>query len=210
MDYGEARLSSRFAKSCTTAAFGYARATSAAYAAMADQALEFWARSARSFAGGAASDESRDLELSTGPQPYRSAVSAAHVVPSSPTEFARLSNAWLDQAMVPVHAWWSLFSFESHPASWPMAYAMMTAGVPRAVALPAAEANLAAMDAAQLATREIDRMFAPYRSSGGHAVTPDVTQQWLGSLFQPSTFYQGQASLLQGHWPMAPKYPWAA
>lgn len=65
-----------------------------------------------------------------------------------------------------------------------MAYAMMTAGVPRAVALPAAEANMAAMDAADAAQTSIDRTFSAYRSDSGFAVAQIVSPKaWLGALF---------------------------
>jgi hypothetical protein len=179
-------LSTRFAKSCTTAAFGYARAASAAYAALADQALDFWSTAAHAYSAGATSD-SRDLRLVTGPRPYRSAVSSAHVVPSTPSEFLQLSTDWANSPMfAPARAWWGLFPLQGNPASWPMAYAMMTAGVPRAVAMPTAEANIAAMDAAQLATQSIDRAFSSYRSEGGYAVSPMGSAQALMTAMFPA------------------------
>jgi hypothetical protein len=84
----------------------------------------------------------------------------------------------------PVRAWWGLFPLEGTPSSWPMAYAMMTAGVPRSVAMPAAEANVAAMDAADAAKTSIDRAFASYRSDSGFAMTQIIAPKtWLGALF---------------------------
>jgi hypothetical protein len=188
MDHVQSDLSQRFARSCATAAFGYARAASAAYAALADQTLDFWSRAAGS------SDRARDedgtprLQLISGPRPYRSAVTApmvATTAPTTPLDFVRMSNAWAASSMfAPVRAWWGMFPLEGNPASWPMAYAMMSAGVPRAVAMPAAEANVAAMDAADAAKASIDRAFSSYRSDSGFAVAQIVSpKSWLGALF---------------------------
>jgi hypothetical protein len=59
-------------------------------------------------------------------------------------------------------------------------------GVPRAVAMPTAEANIAAMDAAQLATQSIDRAFSSYRSEGGYAVSPMGSAQALMTAMFPA------------------------
>src|SRR5690606_5022061 len=102
----------------------------------------------------------------------------------------------------PVRAWWGLFPLEGNPASWPMAYAMMTAGVPRAVALPAAEANVAALDAADAAQTSIDRVFSSYRSDSGFAATPVIVSSkalvraWMLAPLAPLT--------------MTARLPWAA
>jgi hypothetical protein len=186
MDRVQSDLSQRFAKSYTTAAFGYVRAASAAYAALADQTLDFWKRAS----SGADNDEDSRLRLVSGPRPYRSAVSnpdAYSRSPSVPTmpDFVRLSNAWAASPMfAPVRAWWGLFPLEGNPSSWPMAYAMMTAGVPRSVALPTAEANVAAMDAAEAAKASIDHAFGTYRSESGFAVAQIVSspKSWLSAL----------------------------
>jgi hypothetical protein len=100
----------------------------------------------------------------------------------------------------PMRAWWGMFPLEGNPASWPMAYAMMTAGVPRAVALPAAEANMAAMDAAEVATTSMDRVFSSYRSESGFAMAQIISPKNLFSvmLLAPMTMT------------MALNLPWAA
>lgn len=170
MTYVDTELSQRFARSCTTAAFGYARAATAAYAALANQTLDFWAQAAKS----PARDDYKPSApyLVTGPRSYRPATAPAPMETAIPFDFFRISNAWASSPMfAPVRAWWGLFPLEGNPASWPMAYAMMTAGVPRAVALPAAEANMAAIDAAEAASTSIDRVFASYRTEGGFAVS---------------------------------------
>lgn len=190
MDHIQSDLSQRFAKSYATAAFGYARAASAAYAAFADQTLDFWSNATRV----AAPDERPrpHLQLVSGPRPYRSAVSSPAVSASSPApmDFVGMTNAWAASPMfAPMRAWWGLFPLQGNPASWPMAYAMMTAGVPRAVALPTAEANVAAMDAADAATASIDRAFSSYRSDSGFAVAQVISPKtWLSALmFAPFT-----------------------
>lgn len=61
-----------------------------------------------------------------------------------------------------------------------MAYTLMSAGVPRAVALPTAEANLAAMDAADAAKASLDRAFSAYRTDAGFAGAPVLSPKaWL-------------------------------
>ena len=186
MDHVQTDLSQRFAKSCATAAFGYVRAASAAYAAFADQTLDFWSRAA-SRSDARDDEETPRLQLVSGPRPYRSAVTAGPATPAAPAalDFVRMSDAWAASPMfAPMRAWWNLFPLEGNPASWPMAYAMMSAGVPRTVALPAAEANVAAMDAADAATASIDHAFSSYRSDSGFAVAQIVSPKaWLGALF---------------------------
>jgi hypothetical protein len=202
MGHVDSELTQRFAQSCTTAAFGYARAASAAYAALANQTLDFWTSAARGavksrFGGGDYSPSAPYLV--TGPKPYRSAITAE--AGDSFDGFVRASHAWAASPMfAPMRAWWGMFPLEGNPASWPMAYAMMTAGVPRAVALPAAEANMAAMDAAEVATTSMDRVFSSYRSESGFAMAQIISPKNLFSvmLLAPMTMT------------MALNLPWAA
>lgn len=184
MDHIQSDLSQRFAKSYATAAFGYARAASAVYAALADQTLDFWSNATRA---SAPHDRARPhLQLVSGPQPYRSAVTTpvSRSAAPMPMDIVGMTNAWAASPMfAPVRAWWSLFPLQGNPASWPMAYAMMSAGVPRAVALPTAEANVAALDAADAATTSIDRAFSSYRSESGFAVAQIISPKaWLSAL----------------------------
>jgi hypothetical protein len=185
MDHIQCDLSQRFAKSYATAAFGYARAASAAYAALANQTLDFWSNAARA---GLRDDTPRTprLQLVSGPRPFRSAVTAPAAPATAPMamDFAQMTTAWVSSPVfAPMRAWWGLFPLQGNPASWPMAYAMMSAGVPRAVAMPAAEANVAAMDAADAATASIDRVFSTYRSDSGFAVAQIVSPKaWLSAL----------------------------
>lgn len=189
MDHVHSELSQRFAKSYATAAFGYARAASAAYAVLADQTLDFWSTAARAGVQQAEEpDRSPRLQLVTGPRPYRSAVASPATAPAPmpmPLDFVRMTNAWAASPMfAPMRAWWGMFPLEGNPAGWPMAYAMMTAGVPRAVAMPTAEANVAAMDAAEAAKASIDHTFSTYRSESGFAVSQIISpKSWLSAMF---------------------------
>jgi hypothetical protein len=176
-------LSQRFAKSYATAAFGYARAASAAYAALANQTIDFWTVRGGATRSGQSSWDAP--QFVSGPRPFRSAYTPSAAEPPPAFDFMRMSQAWAaSPVFAPMRAWWSLFPFESAPASWPMAHAMMTAGVPRSVAVPAAEANLAAMDAAQVATASVDRAFSAYRTESGFAVSQVLAPKALyGAMF---------------------------
>jgi hypothetical protein len=71
----------------------------------------------------------------------------------------------------PMAAWFSTFPFSAPPAAWPMAFMMMSSGVPHSVAWPTAEANAAVMDAADAATQSIKQVLASYRTDGGHGTS---------------------------------------
>jgi len=162
-------LSARFARNCTDAAFGYARAASAAYAAMATQTIEFWVKAAER---PDPSPPSVPYSVKRPSPPDRGARDR-YTREVTPLNFMLMANPWLrqDSAFASVTAWWSLFPLQGNPASWPMAYTMMTAGVPREVALPAAEANIAAMEAAEIAKQTLENVFSSYRSDSGYATS---------------------------------------
>jgi len=168
MSHLDTEIAARFARSYTTAAFGYARAASEAYAVLANQTLDFWTQAARAGARGETFKPSHPY-LVTGPRPFRSTMGPPV---ADSVDFFAASKAWASSPMfAPMRAWWGMFPLEGNPASWPMAYAMMSAGVPRAVALPTAEANMAAIDAAEAASASIDRAFSAYRTESGFAVS---------------------------------------
>ncbi len=78
-------------------------------------------------------------------------------------------------------AWLGMFPcYAAPPAAWPMAFMMMASGVPRSVAWPTAEANIAVMEAADVAAVSVQKVLASYRSDGGHAVT---RQSWPPTQF---------------------------
>lgn len=69
----------------------------------------------------------------------------------------------------PMTAWLTTMPFASAPAAWPMAFMMMSNGVPHAIAWPTAEANVAVLDAADVARQSITKVFASYQTESGHA-----------------------------------------
>jgi len=69
----------------------------------------------------------------------------------------------------PMTAWLSMFPFAKQSAAWPMAIVMMSSGVPHAVAWPTAEANIAALDAAEAARQSFKQAFASHQAGDGHA-----------------------------------------
>jgi hypothetical protein len=202
----------RFARHCTEAAFGYSAATTAAYAAFADQVMNFWTSVLQPPQPQPKSNPVADLwrwpvplsppaprPASTPalfnpflwpvPQPVAPAPKPAAAFPANPwdamAQFAQVMSGALTamsptpvkplaSASNPMTAWLSAFPFSAPTAAWPMAFMMMSNGVPHAVAWPTAEANAAVIDAAEVARRSIKDAFASYRTDGGHAAGGNV------------------------------------
>jgi hypothetical protein len=174
----------RFARRCTDAAFGYTAATTAAYAALTEQVFDFWAGmltpsqqgSGRACAAAKpawswpvpAKQEAVPLPMLpmwpfAWPVPQRTPSAAGYGFGSPNTNFS------------PFEAWFAMFPFAAPSPAWPMAVMMMSSGVPRNVAWPTAEANVAVMEAADVAAATVQRVFSGYRTEGGHSV---VRQPW--------------------------------
>lgn len=201
-------LQQRFARHCTEAAFGYSNASTAAYAAFADQVLNFWTSVLQPTPPKREPQLSElwrwPVPLSPAPAPAPAASSALFnpfawlpqppaPTPPAPKAPAMPTNPWeamaqfaevmsgaltamsstpvkpLRSASDPMTAWLTAFPFTPPTAAWPMAFMMMSQGVPHAVAWPTAEANAAVIDAAEVARRSIKQAFASYQSEGGHA-----------------------------------------
>lgn len=77
-------------------------------------------------------------------------------------------------AVAPFAVWLDMFPLRGGPAAWPMAYFMLSAGIPKAVAWPTATANAAMMEAAEVVTGQLQGAFASYRSDGGHAAAANA------------------------------------
>lgn len=172
----DTKLQERFTRSCTDAAFGYTAATTAAYAAWAEQVFDFWTKvfqpprppepKPQTFFG---------WPLPAPVQPALPAPAPAPVFgwplpqwPSaSPAQFPYQSPG-----ANPYMAMFNMFPFAAAmpmgPA-WPMAFMMIAAGMPQSVAWPTAKANAAAMDAADVAAASVQKVFSSYRSEGGHS-----------------------------------------
>lgn len=70
-----------------------------------------------------------------------------------------------------VQAFWSSPAMSWSMYQSPMAAMMVSAGMPYAMALPAARASTSALDAAEAARQQALKVFSAYRSDGGHAST---------------------------------------
>lgn len=192
-------LQQRFARRCADAALGYSAASTAAYAAFADQVLNFWSGVLEQPPRHEPQPQLWHWPVPMAPTPPASSMPlfnpfawmlppapapAPVTLPTNPWEamsaFANaMSGALSAMSATPVRpvvspsnpmsAWLSMFPFASPPTVWPMAFMMMSSGVPHAVAWPTAEANAAVLDAADAATRSIKKVFASYQTDGGHA-----------------------------------------
>lgn len=96
-------------------------------------------------------------------------------------EPGRMSTRASSALPSPFAFWTSMLQSSRMMGPYPIAGAMMAAGMPSEAAWPAARAGVAAIDAAAVATRAVDRAFSSYRSSGGHAtaqivIAPPVAQ----------------------------------
>lgn len=71
---------------------------------------------------------------------------------------------------------WLNMDWMQPPATWPMAYSMMVAGVPRGVAFPFAQANLSTMEGAQIVMDAFARAFPGFdaRSMAFPATVPPM------------------------------------
>jgi len=179
-------LQARFAKSCADAAFGYASATTAAYTAVAANATDFWFRvikQSMDLAAGNPAQRTGGGELLPTPATF------AYPTPQFWTPFDWTSwgtpsrnppagpfGFWPMMPLSPAATWFEMFPLRGPAAVWPMAFALIALGVPRNVAWPTAEANTAAMDAAEAAKESIEKAFSSYRSGGGHASAQVWTQ----------------------------------
>lgn len=172
----DTHLQDRFTRRCTDAAFGYTAATTAAYAALTEQVFDFWAK------------------VSTPAEPApRAAVQPVWGWPvpakREPAPTPLWPFAWMlpqtppapqsyfapGGVSSPFDAWFAMFPFAAPSPAWPMAFMMIASGVPRDVAWPTAEANMAAMEAADVAAASVQKVFSGYRTDGGHSV---VRQSW--------------------------------
>lgn len=175
----DASANARFARCCSDAMFGYANATSAAYATMASQAFDIWASAVRSMMPGSTPrswyrhpDTRMTMPVFTQPfvvTPLLPAQSPATAW-LAPWSFVALKpQAGIDAMMGPWTTWLSMWSGPRVATAWPMAFAMVANGMPQSVAVPAAEAHAAVLDAATTAADHLTRIYSAYRSESGYA-----------------------------------------
>jgi len=198
----DTHLQERFTRRCTDAAFGYTAATTAAYVAFADQVFDFWAGVLAPTGAPAKRDASASQAAWSWPVPMPAPRQEAAPAPLWPFAWAvpqprsaapgyPFAGAGYD----PFRAWFAMFPFAAPfaapSAAWPMAFMLIASGVPRAVAWPTAEANVAAMEAADAAAVSVQQVFSSYRTDGGHSV---ARQAWppaslaMLAMFMPLSF----------------------
>lgn len=174
----DTELQERFTRSCTDAAFGYTAATTAAYAAWADQVLGFWAKvfepprppepKPQTFFGW-------PLPLlppapQPAPPPPNPLAAFGWPMPQWPSAPSVPQFPFQSPAANPYMALFNMFPFATPAGSaWPMAFMMIAAGMPQSVAWPTAKANAAVMDAADVAAVSVQKAFSSYRTESGHA-----------------------------------------
>ncbi len=168
-------LQTRFAKSSTIAAMDYGAAINQAAFETGNLMIAFWSNVLAANAPGA---EQRSW--------YRPPMAGSTVTSKASDHWAKPSQDWFPAKATPppaatlmpdlvtaqVSAWQAMMltPWKLTPTAWPMAYMMMSSGVPESVAVPTASANAAAADAVMAATEAVQKATSSYRSDGGHAV----------------------------------------
>ena len=166
------KLQARFARSCTDAAFGYTAATIAAYADLTSRVLNFWADALQP----TGDDKTPGTKEQAGFSFLRQGTMPTPFSPfdwmNDPRWLPPTANSAIGNALSsPFAAWFGMLPVTASPAVWPIAVMLMSAGVPRSVAWPTAEANVAVMDAADAAAVSVKQVFESYQTGGGQAVT---------------------------------------
>ncbi|MBX9926992.1 MAG: hypothetical protein K2Y05_11590, partial [Hyphomicrobiaceae bacterium] len=195
------RAGDRVASSLLAASTGYAEAMTAAYTETVIAGLDLWCAALSGFAG--------------------TAHTASSAVTKTAVPFGQSTEdwsglPWLDpsrgetwnRAMVPLtpfdffSAWASLVPLRGQATSWPVAMAMIDAGVPRSIAWPAAEANAAAVDATVAATavavEPFQKVFASAHGASGFAVQPFAKSGLAGLMLAWFTLPSANPALLFG------------
>jgi hypothetical protein len=181
----------RFARGCTQAAFGYSAAATAAFSDLALRALDFWSTALDGVSSNDVPEVDAAPSATKAPdKPAQLAKTHPDAEPPfgfsladwgclpwfDPQRTARLMD--VDASASPFSAFLAmanLIPLRGPSTSWPMARAMIDSGVPRAVAWPAAEANAAALDAADVATHGLRQILASYHTDSGYAVAARTT-----------------------------------
>jgi len=148
---------------------GYLTATNAAYSAMADQMFSFWGQMLEAFIPESEKPQTRSWYVE--PAPVRSVASddtgawrcmmpwmwmgadAAAGKPARAADDDPFSmSSWIRD---PLQSWLDLAKPRTMMAV-PMAFGMISAGIPHAVAWPAAQANVAMMEACNVMARSFE------------------------------------------------------
>lgn len=167
--------SSRIARGCNEASIGYAAAATAAYTQMASSVLDFWCTALSGLTEDPADSDAEKAPASravaTSEPPF--GMSMADWSPMSWFDPRRFEAMWrMDPTTPPATAMMAMANtvpLRGTSTSWGMAQVMIDSGVPRAIAWPTAEANAAALDAADAASNGFRTVIASYHSDSGYA-----------------------------------------
>ncbi len=147
------------AQSATDAFFGYFAAATATYTHIAGETL-------CAMADAAAPAEA--AKLAEKPKSWYRPPPPSMREQNEPTSFPMMFNPWFSTGFA-ANDWSASPAMPSAFTAWPAAMSLISAGVPRCVAWPLAEANTATQDCSALAVDAWNDAFASYRSTGGHA-----------------------------------------
>lgn len=153
-------------------------ATGAAYAAMADQAFAFWNEAFQAVIPEPSKPQPKSWYVE--PAPAKCGVAEAwpgllpwmwmdigavgSVKPRAVDNDPFSISAWVE---APVASWLELTKPQTAMAC-PMAFGMISAGIPPAVAWPTARANVAAMDACSVVAQSVQTAIENYQSVCSH------------------------------------------
>lgn len=166
----------RFNKSCADAMVNYMQASGAAYCAMANQMLEMWGQSTDAVLKSAQAPLGLDSGKSAMQQNYpgltrsnssQSCMMPWAAVPKSMMDsnpMASFNPMGIPYGMFSPMNNWMKAMMPANATSWPMAVGMISFGVPEQVAWPTARANMAAMDAFNVAAGTVEKAMNDYRS----------------------------------------------
>lgn len=112
-------------------------------------------------------------ELAAGPMQALTMFTDAIVNAMSAMSGAQVRS--VAQPSNPMAAWLAMFPFSGQVPAWPMAFVMMQSGVPRSVAWPTAEANVAVLDAADTARRSVQQTVDKFRRESGQSAGSQQT-----------------------------------
>ena len=174
----------RFNKSCAEAVVNYLNASGHAYQAMTQQMLNMWGQSVDAFL-----DTAQAANGSPAPQRYNAERAnpmgaAACMMPWAAVPnnmmnvdpMATFKALGMPYGMFSPFAPWLEMMKPAQYNAWPMAFGMISVGVPEQVAWPTARANLAAIDAFNVAAHSVEKALADYRPDAKPAPVTRVNE----------------------------------
>ena len=189
------RQTERMATCCSEAMFGYAEAVNAFWWAATQQTIDACGEAVRAAVPPKPDDKPKswfnpNLDGGTFFAPLEArAPAGASQSWFGPSPFMQPAASGFFAAPMPAvspfDVWLNMFPLSANPTAWPMAYFMLSAGVPKSVAWPTAKANAAMMEAAGIATDHLQTAYASYRSDSGYSAATNVGD-W-GSLMPRTT-----------------------